>query len=409
MRRLLIITYHFPPSAASGSFRLLGFARHLPKCNWQVAVVAPPGLPWEPDDPELAKQIPLETIVHPAPYRRTRWNKPLRRLAPYAIWLRTALPACVRAVREACPAAVLTSGPPHWVHLCGLHLRRWHGIPWVADFRDPWVSASAFPLQGWFRQRWQGMWERKVLRRADAILANAEHACERLKAAFPHWQEKIFTVPNGFDPESFADPAPNGDRAEIQIVHSGEVYAGRDPRGFLDALQMLVKPPLLKPIAATFLGRPGPLATLVDERGLRGVVTMEGQVSHPRNLRALAAADILLLIDTPGRRIGVPAKLYEYIGAARPILALAEPDGDTSRTLKLSGLPYRIASPVDPMAIRQALADLIPLALAHQPGPTADSPFTRERITAGLTEILNRLAPAADLPAYLQRPMEVAR
>ena len=68
LKKLLLITYHFPPSAASGAFRLLGFARHLPTFGWQPLVVAPPSLPWEPTDPRLADQIPAEAIVRPVPY-----------------------------------------------------------------------------------------------------------------------------------------------------------------------------------------------------------------------------------------------------------------------------------------------------------------------------------------------------
>ena len=68
-RTLLIVTYHFPPQAASGSFRLLGFARHLPRAGWDVAVVAPPSIFWEPDDPALGRQVPPETAVHPVPFR----------------------------------------------------------------------------------------------------------------------------------------------------------------------------------------------------------------------------------------------------------------------------------------------------------------------------------------------------
>ena len=68
LKKILLVTYHFPPSAASGTFRLLGFARHLPTFGWQPLVVAPPSLPWEPIDPQLADQIPAQTIVRQVPY-----------------------------------------------------------------------------------------------------------------------------------------------------------------------------------------------------------------------------------------------------------------------------------------------------------------------------------------------------
>src|SRR5205814_10190794 len=86
MPTLLMLTYHFPPSAAVGSFRMLGFARHLPKFGWRTVVVAPPSLPWEPDDPALAARVPAETVVYPVPYPK-RAPKVLRWMAPFSAWL----------------------------------------------------------------------------------------------------------------------------------------------------------------------------------------------------------------------------------------------------------------------------------------------------------------------------------
>ena len=85
-RKLLLVTYHFPPSAASGTFRMLSFARHLPRFGWQVEVVAPPEMPWDPVDPGLSAQLPAETLYHAVPYPK-RWPRLLRIVAPYAVWL----------------------------------------------------------------------------------------------------------------------------------------------------------------------------------------------------------------------------------------------------------------------------------------------------------------------------------
>src|SRR5262245_17680891 len=123
MPKLLIITYHFPPSAASGAFRLLGFAQHLPKFGWDTIVVAPPGLPWEPSDASLAARVPPQTVVVPVPYPKAA-PKLIRWLAPYAVWLPFARRAARWAVREHQPDVVLTSGPPHWAHLIGRYLQR---------------------------------------------------------------------------------------------------------------------------------------------------------------------------------------------------------------------------------------------------------------------------------------------
>src|SRR5438270_10883901 len=98
LRSVLILTFHFPPSAASGSFRLLGFARHLPKFGWEPVVVAPPRGLHEPVDEGLGRQVPAETVVYSVPHPRGLLARGLRRLrlASDALWLPRALRACAR-------------------------------------------------------------------------------------------------------------------------------------------------------------------------------------------------------------------------------------------------------------------------------------------------------------------------
>src|SRR5205823_4898059 len=138
------------------------------------------------------------------------------------------------------------------------------------------------------------------------------------------------------------------------------------------------------PLEVTFLGRSEQryrLLAEIEQRGLGQVVREGGQIGYGQVLRRLVEADILLLMDTPGRRVGVPAKLYEYLGARRPILALTEPDGDVANVLAQSGVPYRIAAPSEPGRIRQALAELVAEVAADRDGCTAPDAlgrFTRE-------------------------------
>jgi glycosyltransferase involved in cell wall biosynthesis len=400
MPRLLLITYHFPPSAASGSFRMLGLARHLPRHDWQVIVVAPPRLPLEPVDSELGGQVPAETVVCPVPYPQGRGIRLLRRLAGNAIWLPPALRACRRAVREHQPDAVLTSSPPHWVHLLGLSVKRHFGIPWVADFRDPWITNNKPPAGRPCRRRWQTFWERRVFASADALIANAPRAGAGLEAAYPEYRDKIHVVTNGYDPESFPPPAPRVPGRPLRIVHAGELYAGRDPRPLLDALKTLHA----GDGASTsrwrlcFLGRTGDpgfnLEQAIRDRGLQDHVEIGGQVAYARSLRDMAEADMLLLLDTPGRRLGVPAKLYEYLGAGRPILALAEPDSDVGWVLRESGISHRIVPYNDSAKIEQGLVEMTN-GLADNGHSDVDvqplRAFTREAMAGQVADLLDAL------------------
>lgn len=405
LRKLLIISYHFPPSAASGSFRLLGFVRHLQKFGWSSDVVAAPSTPWEGVDPGLAERIPAETTVY---HVRFPYGPIARRLVAftgYSIWLPLAWPVCKRLVASGRYDAVLTSGPPHGVHLLGNALKKRYGIPWVADFRDPWSgNKEGGPKIAQWGDRWVSAQEPDAIRRADTVVANAPKVAEEFRAAFPEAADRIVTITNGYDPEEFAgggettaDSDSNAGRfntGEVTLVHSGAIYLGRDPRPLLDAIRVLNSAPegprfrlrLLGSFDSSQVDLPAEIAS----RGLESAVDFLGQVSYSQTLREMKTATILVLLDSPGRQSGVPAKLYEYIGATRPILALAEAKGDLAWVLEESGVPSRIASTSDSDDIRRALQELVQEMAHRDPAASPPAPvFTRERLTARLAEVLD--------------------
>ena len=414
LRTVLTLTYHFPPSAASGSFRLLGFARHLPAYGWRAAVVAPPGLPWEPTDAALLSQVPPETAVYPAPYLTSRVA---RKFVRYKGWFPRALRACETAIREQSPEVILTSGPPHQIHWLGLWLKRKHGLPWVADFRDPWYSEARLERGESLESRWISLQESAVMRRADAVIANAPGACRQLRNAYPKYRSKFVTLPNGYDREKFeglaAEIEPRVPGAPPRVVHAGAIYVGRDPLPLLDAVKRVSEGAEPVTLDVRFFGPPPEngmdLGKEVQARELGDRVTLAGQVPYARALREMASADILLLMDSPGRTVGVPAKLYEYIGAGRPILALGEQGGDLALVLEQSGLPYRIAPPGDASEIAKALAELSREADSPRERPGRDvHRFSRETIAGRLAVVLERCAgQAAHSLEALQTPVAV--
>jgi glycosyltransferase involved in cell wall biosynthesis len=375
---------------------MLGFARHLPKFGWRSAVVAPPRLGWEPTDEALLERVPPETSVYHVPYPDGRLWKPLRWTSPYGIWLPLAWAGCRRAFREQRPDAILTSGPPHHIHLLGCHLRRWRGIPWVADFRDPWAagdpSTSAAP------RPWEIRAEATIMRHADAIVANTPSSRERLASAYPQHAAKMVSITNGYDPENyerFSTPPPTG--PEVNIIHPGQLYAAREPGPFLEAIRALTPEELPggRAMRVRFIGCIEAAARKLDDQvrtlGLEKSVSTCSYMPHAQSLLEMTQSDVLLLLDSPGRRAGVPAKLFEYIGAGRPILALAEADGDVAWVLQESGVPYRIAPPRDPEAIRRALLELLADPGTAERRRMRQPPlarFTREHVTRELADLL---------------------
>jgi glycosyltransferase involved in cell wall biosynthesis len=397
-RNLLVVTYDFPPSASAGTFRMLGLARHLPAFGWRAVVVAPPSLPWEPTDENLTREVPPDIPCYRPEYPRGFLTKVARRLfGPNPVWLPRALGACWRALREQPIDAILTSGPPHVVHLIGLALARRRGLPWIADFRDPWIPRGPVGV-GWRPPgKWVLRFERWVAGRADFLVANAPQALQQFQAAYPERREHLALVTNGFDPERF-DPSPPPAEGPVTLLYTGELYWGRDPRAVLDALRLIRQEgSSSRPIHAAFLGRNTEglfdLAGEVRKRGLEEAVTLGGQVPYAQCLREMTRAGILLLLDTPNKRVGVPAKVYEYLGAGRPILALSEPDSDTAWVLRESGVPHRIfAPPGDPAALRSAILELAGDLQAGRSAAPAErlERFTRRHVAGEIAGLLDR-------------------
>jgi glycosyltransferase involved in cell wall biosynthesis len=395
-KTVLFVTYHFPPSAASGTHRILGFARHLPEFDWRVVVVAPPGTPFEPVDEALLNRVPVDTRVYHVNFPAGRAYWPLRKIAKKASWLPFAIAALPRIMAAEKPDVVVTSGPPHCVHTVGRYLKRRFGVRWLADFRDPWMTTNYLSR----RRKWYDPLarreERRVFNSTDAIIVNAPNAGKALAHNVPRHAHKIRCVTNGYDPAPFAEERTRESKSRFVITHAGELYAGRDPRPFLDAFDKLLtcEPESRERVSVDFVGPPTGvgfnLHVEVARRGLSDVVQLSGQVPYEESLDRMAKSDLLLLIDNPDRRIGVPAKLYEYLGANRPILALAAADSDVAWVLRKARRTHRLAAANDPNAIRTCLQELLRLGGDDGSEVTAHC-FSRRELARQLGDYMDQL------------------
>jgi glycosyltransferase involved in cell wall biosynthesis len=175
----------------------------------------------------------------------------------------------------------------------------------------------------------------------------------------------------------------------MRLLHAGEIYARRNPAPLFQALAALNR--YGPNFRLHLLGRCD--ADLLSAPAWRDFVSFAGQRTYQETLEAMQQADILVLFDSPGRTIGVPAKLYEYLGAGRPVLALAEPAGDTATILRDSGVLHRLASPNDAGQIQRALRELA--QAIHRADSVGDPArlqrFTRRNITGALARRLDGL------------------
>jgi len=254
---------------------------------------------------------------------------------------------------------------------------------------------------------------------ADAIVANTPRARDLLQRAYPQYAVKMTSITNGYDPEAFEpNPVPPLSGSTIEIVHTGTIYANRSPNPFLEAVQNLDPAALAgRALRVRFIGgvvsekQRSEIEPLMREVS-NARVFLEDHVPHSQSTRAMVEADFLLLLDTPGRRAGVPAKLYEYIGAGRPILALAELESDVAWVLRENGAVHRVAPPLDPEAIRRALTELLQDPATIRCGgrcQPVQPRFTRKHLAGELAAVLDSCAKATSLNAGDRSLAEAAR
>jgi glycosyltransferase involved in cell wall biosynthesis len=299
--------------------------------------------------------------------------------------------------------ALYSTSPPATTHLIAASLRRLARIPWIADFRDPWIEEGQHPKPGSLRARIEHPLERWVMRTADRVVVTTPRLREELLRRHPAVDPaRVAVVYNGYDEEDFAAaPAPEPN-PRFEILHAGFVTPEfRDPFPLLRALRGLIEEGLVprEDARVTLLGG-GPY---LDSEGFRtglarlrldGVVNVAGRVAHEEALALQGRAAVLLLLQaSDDTRSLIPAKAFEYLRLGRPILALTL-EGDTADLLR--GMEHcHVVDPADDGALRNALLGLYRLWSDGAGGATvrrAVERFERRRLTGRLAGVLDEVA-----------------
>lgn len=423
MRKVLMVAWYFPPWGGAGVQRTQKHVKYLPQFGWQPVVLTGPlprGNRAAPSDPTLMDEIADTTEVYrtvallpPAvlPWRvrhaLVRW---LLVSDEQAGWYPFALAAASDLIRRGDIAALYTTSTPYTAHLVGLRLKERFGLPWVADFRDPWADNPAIrPPTPWHRRRIR-RWEQQVIAAADRVTVVSEPMAWDLRRAYPQVDpQRFLPLPNGFDPDDFDGVEPAGRRpGRMGIVYSGSFYGQRSAQPFLQALRNVLERGEL-PRAAVHVRLVGNVgqATLaqVAALGLEDVVEATGYLPHRRSIAYLLGADVLLLVVAagPGSAGVLTGKIFEYLAARRPILALAPPGAaaDLVRESR-SGV---VVDPDDGPAIERRLVEWYGLWQRGELTCAGDAAvvqrFNRRRLTQALAEALDC---AAVQPTELSGP-----
>ena len=359
--KVLLVTFYFPPAGGAGVPRFLKLAEHLPELGIETHVLAPDDPKWLHRDDSL--QSPAAATVHRARNLGPRARRPAEELAaahglarlglraqlflrgllvPDAsvVWAANAAPTAVRLVRREGIDVVITTSPPGSVNLVGAAVRRLTRARWVADLRD---SIASHPQRR--RQiRGERLLARHVASHADAVVTASDAIAAEMQTLGP--PRRLEVIANGCDFEDFEglEYRP-GDR--LRVTHAGSFFGRRDPRPFLEALAKADGD-----VMARFVGGfPSAYREYAQRLGLADRIEVVSHRSRAEVLALQRDSDALLLLIPENERGVLSAKVFEYLAAERPILAVVPPDGEAAALIRGTGAGTVVApDDVDGMA-----------------------------------------------------------
>lgn len=379
-RTLLILTYHFPPTASVGTVRMAGLTKYLPEFGWTALVVTPragrvdpPEWLVETDDADLGAAVKRRLkIRRDAALKDTisGTGPPVGR-APLRSWLieqtkaLVAVPdtnrgwiriagraASAMLARHPCDA-VLTTSPPPSTHLAGRRVADRTGLPWIADLRDLWSDDRNSLAPAW--RRWvDRRLERRTLRTASALATVSEPLADELRRLHPGIPTR--SILNGFDPDE--THLGRGLTPEFTITHTGTFYQGRrDPTMLFSAVSSLLESGQIPrdQLRVRLYARHEPwVQHLAEAHGISDVVELLPWGSREAALRAQQESQVLLLLHWGGERErGVyTGKIFEYLAARRPILMIGGGGGVLHDLIEETGAGIHVT---DQTAVEQAL------------------------------------------------------
>ncbi|MBK8499339.1 MAG: glycosyl transferase family 1 [Flavobacteriales bacterium] len=373
MKRVLIITYYWPPNGGAGVQRWLKMSKYLPQFGWQPVVYTPSNPEVITPDAALLAEVPpiVELIKRPIaePYawykrltgrkadekvhlgflnegRKKSWRDDLavwvrgNAFVPDARvwWVNPSVRFLERYLREHPVDAIVSTGPPHSMHLIALGLKkRFPALRWIADWRDPWTNIDFYPqlkLTAWADRKHHRL-ERAVIAAADANVVVGWTMADEIKALGSRNTE---VITNGYDPADVPVPPEPVDE-EYSLVHVGSMTATRDVPALWQLLADLCasETGFDRRLKLRFIGAVDhAVLASIEAVGLGSKVERIGSVDHAQAMRSMQRARVLLLSinDTANAKGVLTSKLFEYLSVGRPIIAVGPGDGDVGRVLR---------------------------------------------------------------------------
>lgn len=411
--------------------RWLKFSKYLPEYGWQPVIYTPDNPEAPADDPSLLKDIHPETEV----VKRSIWepysmykrfvgmdsgdrinagflkeNEQPEKKEGISVWIRGNLfipdarrfwiKPSVRFLKTYLKKhpvdAIISTGPPHSMHLIAFGLKRKLKLPWIADFRDPWTEIDFYDQLRLTRRsdRKHKTQEKNVLQGADRVVVIGQQMAERF-----HLRNKVQAevIANGFDEADFSD-GPESEKSIFSIVHVGALNADRNHPEFWRVIAELrtEKPELASRLKIKLVGKTDvSVHQDIRENGLEELVEMVAYLPHDQVIPMLQSASVLYLSinNTPNARSIRTGKLFEYLAARRPILGIGPKDGDAAEVIRECKAGEMVEFG-DADRLKTVLTDWLS---KHEKGElqnldTQASKYSRKNLTAQLAGLLDQIS-----------------
>lgn len=402
-KRLLMVAYHFPPiQGSSGVQRTLRFVRYLAEFGWEPLVLTISPRAYEKCADDQMADIPDGTIIKrafgldAARHLSIAGRYPSIVALPdrWASWQPAAIFAGRQLIQRYQPDAIWSTYPVATAHQIGASLAENSKLPWIADFRDP-MAQDDYPTDPAQWQRFSQL-EQRIARTAACMVMTTPGALSMYRDRFPSAAHKMRLIENGYDEAAFAGLTRDTALTDgyLTLLHSGIVYPDeRDPRPLLSALAQFQasNPRLAQRLRLRFRApvHSDLLRKLAESNGVADLVEILPPIGYRDALAEICRADGLLILQASNCNQQIPAKLYEYLRAGRPIIALTDPKGDTAQALSLAGL-----NNVTPLNDTGAIAKTLEAfcgapSSSPLPDPNVVAQSSRRARTAALAAVLD--------------------
>ncbi len=343
MKQVLFIAYYFPPHGGAGVQRTLKFVKYLREFGWNASVLTVHPNRSTLTDTTLLNELPPDSIIYRTMAPALPTWVPWKIRNSIARWFLVVdeqigwFPVGVRRGKELLQSsgidALVSSSAPYTCHLIGYQLRDVAQIPWVADFRDPWIDNITVQ----YPSRWHASLalrlEQSVITRAERTLVVSEPMREAILNRYKGLPEdQVITLTNGYDPADFVNTTPPSEQnSKFTITYTGSFYANaRSPGNFLTALKKCLDDQRIprNKIQVVLVGNmASKIKDDIHQLNLSDVIQITGYVPHRSSISYLLQSDLQLLIigSLAGSQAIFTGKIFEYLASNKPILALAPP------------------------------------------------------------------------------------